>query len=128
MPELAPGSVKINVAEFIAALITCETYAEHCAGKITTLEIDNITANAWLDNARCTRAPYDRCAQGSHMHRLGMDIKIKTAWIPSAQNSIADICSRVPFKFQNKGQCHIVAGHRFRSTSPKFNNLLKYYK
>ena len=128
MPELAPGSVKINIAEFIAALITCETYAEYCAGKITTLEIDNITAKAWLDNARCTRAPYDRCAQGSHMHRLGMNIKIKTSWIPSAQNLIADICSRVPFKVKNKGQSHIVAGQRYRRISPKFNNLLIYFK
>ena len=44
MPELAPGSVKINIAEFIAALITCETYADYCVGKITVLEVDNITA------------------------------------------------------------------------------------
>ena len=46
MPELTPGSVKINIAEFIAALITCETYAEFCIGKITKLELDNITAKA----------------------------------------------------------------------------------
>ena len=46
MPELHPGSAKINVAEFIAALITCETYADHCKGRITILEIDNITAKA----------------------------------------------------------------------------------
>ena len=127
MPELAPGSVKINIAEVIAALITCETYAEYCAGKITTLEMDNITAKAWFDNARCTRAPYDRCAQGSHMHRLGMDIKIKTSWIPSAQNSIADICSRVPFKRHKKGRSHSLAGHLYRRISPKFHHLLKYY-
>ena len=48
MPELAPGSVKINIAEFIAALITCETYADYCVDKITVLEVDNITAKAWL--------------------------------------------------------------------------------
>ena len=125
MPELTPGCVKINIAEFIAALITCETYAEHCAGKITSLEIDNITAKAWFDAARCPKAPYDSCAQGSHMHRLGMDMKIKTSWIPSAQNAIADIFSRVPFKI---GQSHIVAGRRYIRISPKFNNLLKYYK
>ena len=57
MPDLYPGNVKINVAEFIAALITCETYADRCKGRITTLEIDNTTAKAWLDSARCTRAP-----------------------------------------------------------------------
>ena len=46
MPELTPGSVKINIAEFIAALITCETFAGYCAGKITLLEMDNITTKA----------------------------------------------------------------------------------
>ena len=44
--ELAPGSVKINIAEYIAALITCETFADHCKGHMTTLHIDNITAKA----------------------------------------------------------------------------------
>ena len=77
MPELAPGSVKINITEFIAALVTCETYADYCVGKITVLEVDNITAKAWLNTARCTRAPYDRCAQGCHIHRLNMNMKIK---------------------------------------------------
>ena len=46
MPELAAGSVKINVAEYIAALITCETFAHFCTGKITVLDLDNITAKA----------------------------------------------------------------------------------
>ena len=44
--ELAPGSVKINIAEYIAALITCETFADFCAGKITMIQLDNITAKA----------------------------------------------------------------------------------
>ena len=46
MPELHPGSAKINVAEFIAALITCETFADFCAGKITVIQVGNITAKA----------------------------------------------------------------------------------
>ena len=128
MPELTPGSVKINIAEFIAALITCETFAGYCAGKITLLEIDNITAKAWLDTARCTRAPYDRCAQGSHLHRLKMNMKIKTSWIPSAQNIVADACSRNALTFKGKGQLYVIAGHQFRRISPKLNNLLKYCK
>ena len=128
MPDLYPGNVEINVAEFIAALITCETFAHHCKGRITTFEIDNITAKAWLDSARCTRAPYDRCAQGSHMHRLEMNIKIRTSWIPSAQNMVADTCSRQPFTFRVKGQRHLIAGRRLRRISPKVYNVLRYYK
>ena len=128
MPELTPGSVKINIAEFIAALITCETFAGYCAGKITLLEIDNITAKAWLDTARCTRAPYDRCAQGSHLHRLKMNMKIKTPWIPSSQNIVADACSRNALTFKSKGQLYVLAGRQFRRISPKLNNLLKYCK
>ena len=46
IPDLYPGNVKINIAEFVAALITWETYARHCKGCITTLEVDNITAKA----------------------------------------------------------------------------------
>ena len=44
--ELAPGGVQINIAEYIAALITCETFADFCAGKITVIRVDNITARA----------------------------------------------------------------------------------
>ena len=44
--ELAPGKVSINIAEFMAALITCETFADFCAGKITVIQVDNITAKA----------------------------------------------------------------------------------
>ena len=128
MPELTPGSVKINIAEFIAALITCETFAEFCTGKITTLELDNITAKAWLDSARCTRAPYDRCAQGSHLYRLKMNMKIITSWIPSELNIFADACSRKLLNFQIKGRRHVIGGHSFRRISPKLNSLLKYYK
>ena len=128
MPDLTPGNVKINVAEFIAALITCDTFSAYCTGMLTTLHIDSITAKAWLDSARCPRAPYDRCAQGSHLHRLKKDMKIKTAWMPSGQNKIADTCSRVALTFHNKGPRHMIAGLCFRRMSPKFNELLKYYK
>ena len=46
MEDLKPGAIAINVAEFIAALITCETFAEFCSGKITTIEIDNVSAKS----------------------------------------------------------------------------------
>ena len=46
MDNLLPGCIAINVAEFLAALITCETFAEFCCGKITTIEIDNVSAKS----------------------------------------------------------------------------------
>ena len=42
--KLAAGDVKINSAKYIAALIKCETSADFCAGKITLIQFDNITA------------------------------------------------------------------------------------
>ena len=42
--SLTSGSVKINVAEFLAILITCETFTSFCAGKMTTIETDNVSA------------------------------------------------------------------------------------
>ena len=65
---LHPRHIKINVAEFVAALITCETFSQFCVGRITVLHLDNVTAKAWLDSARCPRAPFDRCAQGTHLY------------------------------------------------------------
>ena len=44
MGDLTVGSVKIGVAEFLAALISFETFAGFCSGKFTTLEIDNTSA------------------------------------------------------------------------------------
>ena len=44
--DLHPGSVKITVAEFLAILITCETFAGFCRNMITTLETDNTSAKA----------------------------------------------------------------------------------
>ena len=78
IPELRPVLVEINIAEFLAALITCETFADHCEGRITTLQVDNCTAKVWMDTARCTRAPFDRCAQGIHLHILKKNMKVKT--------------------------------------------------
>ena len=128
MSELKPGQVQINIAEFIAALITCETFADFCTARITTLELDNVTAKAWLDTARCTRAPYDRCAQGIHLYILKKNMKVKTSWIPSAENLLADICSRKTFTWNSPGHVHVIAGHRWRRVSPKLSNLLRFVK
>ena len=123
-PGLKPGAAEINVAEFLAALITFETFTEFCKGRVTTLEIDNTTAKTWIDTARCTRALFDRCAQGIHLHILHMNMKIKTSWIPSARNVVADICSRQHFPWHAAGHIHPIAGCRYRRVSPKFVNLL----
>ena len=128
MTDLTPGDVDINIAEFLAALITCDSFAHFCTGMLTTLEIDNITAKAWLDSARCPRAPYDRCAQGSHLHRLSRNMKIRTSWLPTAQNIVADHCSRNALTFQTQGQRHIIAGDYYRRISPKLNHLLRFLK
>ena len=46
MPELRTGMAEINIAEFIAALITCETFTDLCMERLTTLQLDNTTAKA----------------------------------------------------------------------------------
>ena len=124
--ELATGSVKINVAEYIAALITCETFADFCAGKITMLQLDNITAKTWLATARCPRAPYDRCGQGLHLYMIKRNMKIMATWIPSAENVLADILSRKRFAGRNK--VHVVSGYRLQLVVPKYHNLLSFCK
>ena len=35
-----------NVAEFLAALISCETFAPFCANMITRLQLDNYSTKA----------------------------------------------------------------------------------
>ena len=69
-PILRMDKVHINVAEFLAALTTWETFSDFIKRSITTLVLDNVTAKAWIDSARCTRHPYDRCAQGNHLYML----------------------------------------------------------
>ena len=121
---LRPGSVKINTAEFLAALITCETFASYCKGTYTSLSLDNFTAKCWFEAARCPIFPFDRCAQGTHLHLLEMSIKIKTRWIPTEENLHADICSRTPLKA--RGPVHRIAGLRFHKVKPLWNNVLRF--
>ena len=70
MTDLSPGNVKINVAEFIAALITCESFEESCTEAITTIELDNITAMVRMQTAICPRNSFDRAAQGAYFQML----------------------------------------------------------
>ena len=124
MRGLQPASVKINTAEFLAALITCETFASYCKGTYTSLSLDNYAAKCWFEAARCPIFPFDRCAQGSHLHLLEMSIKIKTRWIPSEENVHADICSRMQFKIRKP--VHRIAGLRFHKVRPLWHNVLKF--
>lgn len=66
------------MAEYMAALITCETFTDHCSGRITYLDLDNTSARSWLDKARCPRFPVDRCGQGAHLFMLEKNMKIIT--------------------------------------------------
>ena len=61
---------------------------------LTYLELDNITAHAWFQSARYPRYPFDRFAQGVHLHMLKAGMKVRNRWIPSGENKIADGCSR----------------------------------
>ena len=126
MRSLTPGLVKINVAEFLAALITCETFSALCVSKFSRVAIDNRAAVAWLNAARCPIYPFDRCAQGVHLHMLRGSQKFKADWIPSSMNSLADNFSRQGFSRKRSG--HIVAGYRMLRVKPRWKNLLKFYK
>ena len=83
--KVCPGAAGINTAEFLAALITCETFAPYCSERITELAIDNFTAKSWLDRARCTRFPSDLCAQGVHSYMLEQNMTIRTRWFVRRQ-------------------------------------------
>ena len=125
MADLKPGLVKIQSAEFIAALITCETFSEYCAKKLTTLLIDNVTARSWIEVARCPRHPFDRVAQAAHLFWLEKSIKIKPVWVSSSDNYIADIFSRGRFDAKIAGG-HFVAGMWFTKIKPKWLNVVKF--
>ena len=122
--DLRQGHVKICVAEFLAALITLETFADRCSGKFTTIEIDNTGAKQWWDSSRCPKSPFDRYAQGLHLHLLERSIKIRTEWVSSNANHLADSCSRINLSRRATG--HDIAGVRMKKIRPKFSNVLRF--
>ena len=124
MLRLMPGAVQINVAEFLAALITCETFAPYCRATCTLLSVDSKAAKYWIDNARCSIYPFDRCAQGTHLLLLKESIKIRSRWIASDSNAPADVCSRR--RITMKCPRHFIAGLWLRKVRPKYTNVLKY--
>ena len=126
MPGISPGEVKISVAQFLAAPITIETFVEECAGMLTYLELDNITAYAWFQSARYPRYPFGRCAQGAHLQMLRANMKVRTRWIPSGENKIADGCSRASL-FNTKPNQKICGLLLFK-VKPKWSYVLKFTK
>ena len=123
---LHPGSVKINRAEFLAAMITCETFAGHCTEKFTTLAVDNHSARSWINSARCPVFPFDRFAQGVHLYMLERSMKIKAHWIPSTSNKLADTFSRKTFPKHTNTSIHVITGLRLQKVRPKWRNVLKF--
>ena len=91
---------------------------------MTTLEVDNITAKAWFDAARCPSFPLDRCAQGTHLYMMERVMKITTTWVPSPANALADIPSRKTFSRKRSG--NIVAGLRLLKVRPKWVHVLSF--
>ena len=124
MVDLVPGSVRINEAEFLAALITCETFTPFARNKYTTIKIDNTSAKSWLDSARCPKHPFDRCAQGVHLHMLRNNMKLRTAWVPSDDKTLADRFSRELFSSSTSG--HLVHGLRMLKVRPKWQHVCKF--
>ena len=124
MRRLRPGLVEINVAEFLAVLVTCETFAYLCSGSCTLLSLDNNAAKCWFDAARCPIYPFDRCAQGVHLFLLGESVKIRSRWIASGKNVHADICSRLRMTMNISK--HQISGLWLRKVRPKWMNVLKY--
>ena len=127
MMSLSKETLHINAAEFLAALITIETFVEYCKEKITILGIDNTSAKAWLDSARCPKAPYDRCAQSTHMFMIKQRMKIRTQWVSSVDNTLADQCSRKYLSKSRKGH-HIISGVHLLKVCPKWQNVLRFCK
>ena len=124
MNDLKPGNVKINRAEFLAALITCETFVKYCSNEYTKLAIDSLTAKRWFDSARFPVYPFDRYAQGVNLFMLKHAMKIRTTWIPSAENSMVDICSRKTLPMGRR--THDIAGRRLKRVKPKWREINKF--
>ena len=114
-----PG--RINVAEFLAALITCETFANFCSKSLTILKVDNVTAKMWLASSRCPKYPLDWCAQSARLHMLEEGIKIKAVWIPSEENTFADLFSRKHFSRRSQG--HLFGNSRFIKVKPRWKKV-----
>lgn len=124
--SLSKETLHINAAEFLAALITIETFANNCKGKMTILGIDNTLAKTWLDSARSPKSPYDRCAQSTHLFTIQQRMEIRTQWVWSVDNILVDHCTRLYLSKSRKG--HLISGERLQMVSPKWQNVLRFFK
>ena len=91
---------------------------------MSTLEVDNITAKAWFDAARCPNFPFDRYAQGTHLFMMECAMKIVTVWISSSANMLADTPSRRRLSKRGAG-CN-VAGSQLLKVKPRWKNVIKF--
>ena len=114
----------INTAEYLALLITCETFANQAAGRITYMDVDNRPALAWFEAARCPIFPFDRCGQGTHLYLLERNMKVRAKWIRSASNTLADRCSRKMFSL--KRAVHEFDGVRLMKVKPRWQNVMRF--
>ena len=114
----------INAAEFLAALITCETFSKFCAGSLSTIRVDNVATKVWLATSRCTKYPLDRCAQDAHLYMLEQSIKIKAVWIPSEENWLPDLFSRK--RFSKRSSEHLIKGARYVKIKPLWNRIFSH--
>ena len=124
MKALQPGSVRINQAEFLAALINCETFTDQCSRKYTLLQLDNTVALQWVRMARCPIHPLDRCAQAVHLHMLRHSMKVEAKWMASDDNFLVDWCSRV--RLPSTMQSRAMAEFRLTKVTPRWAEVLKY--
>ena len=78
MLNLGEVNVHINNTEFLEALITCETFAQFSNGKMTTLEIHDVSVKAWL---YCARSLLDirfiTVLRAPNLHMLSKKKKIR---------------------------------------------------
>ena len=121
---MSPRNVNIHEAEYLALLITCETFADQCEGYLTYLDVDNISALNWFEAARCPKFPFDRSGQGTHLYMLERNMKVRANWLCSAANALADKCSREVFSIGRAG--HDFDGVRLRGVKPRWQNVVKF--
>ena len=121
--RLRPRHVGINVAEFIAALITQETFLADCENFLSIHFVDNTSALAWLNKDRCSVSPFDKLAQAMALKKLACCAKIWHRYIPTKENTVADEASRKQY-----GQLMIVNGARFKKSRPRWNETLRFIK
>ena len=68
--------------------------------------------------------PFDRCAQGTHLHMLDYKMKVITRLVSLGDNMLADRCSRKFFHKEIVEQ--FPNGFRMLKVKPKCRNIMKF--